>query len=64
MSSPPGGWRSLKVTGQTPPPCSSFTLTELGEKRAAMFGGLDGSSMLNHLFLVELGRHSVVGVFT
>ena len=62
MSSPPGGWSSLKVTGQAPLPCSHFTLTTVGEKRAAMFGGWDGWSEFNHLFIVELGRHSVVSV--
>ena len=60
MSSPPGGWSSLKVIGQTPPPCSWFTLTKVGEKRAAMYGGWDGTDKFNHLFIVELGRHSVV----
>ena len=64
MSSPPGEWSSLKVTGQAPLPCSDFTLTTVGEKRAAMYGGWDGSSKFNHLFIVELGRHSVVSVFT
>ena len=60
MLSPPGGWSSLKVTGQAPLPCSHFTLTTVGEKRAAMYGGYDGSNT----FIVELGRHSVVSVFT
>ena len=64
MSSLPGGWSSLKVTGQVPPPCSDFTLTTVGEKRAAMYGGWDGSNWFNHLFIVELGRHSVVSVIT
>ena len=64
MSTSPGGWNSLKVTGQAPPPCSSFTLTTIGEKRAAMYGGSDGSNKFNHLFIVELGRYSVVSMFT
>ena len=64
MSSPLGGWSSLKVTGQAPPPCSDFTLTTVGEKRAAMYGGYDGSIKFNHLFIVKLGRHSVVRVIT
>ena len=64
MSSPPGGWSSLKVTGQAPPPCSHFTLTTVGEKMAAMYGGWDRINKFNHLFIVELGRHSVVRVFT
>ena len=64
MSSPPGEWSSLGVTGQAPPPCSFFTLTTVGEKRAAMFGGYNGSDTFSHLFIVELGRHSVVSVIT
>ena len=64
MSSPPGRWSSLEVTGQGPPPCSHFTLTAVGEKRAAMYGGNDGSNKFNHLFIVELERHSVVSVIT
>ena len=62
MSSPPGEWSSLKVTGQAPPPCCDFTLTTVGEKRAAMFGGWNGSNRFNHLFIVELERHTVVSV--
>ena len=42
----------------------NFTLTTVGEKRAAMYGGWDGSLCFNDLFIVELGRHSVVSVFT
>ena len=60
----PGGWSSLTVTGQGPLPCSNFTLTKVGEKKAAMYGGYDGSCKLNHLFIVELERHSVVSVVT
>ena len=60
----PGGWSSPKVTGQAPPPCTHFTLTTVGEKRAAMYGGWDGPNRFNHLFIVELGKHSVVGVVT
>ena len=52
------------VTGQVPLPCFDFTLTTVGEKRAAMFGGDDRSNKFNDLFIVELGRHSVVSVFT
>ena len=29
-----------------------------------MYGGYDGSNKFNHLFIVELGRHSVVSVIT
>ena len=62
MSSPPGGWTSLNITGQAPPPCANFTLTTIGEKRAALYGGDDESYHFDHLFIVELGRHSVVSV--
>ena len=64
ISSPPGEWSSLEVTGQAPPPSAYFTLTTVGEKRAAMYGGRNGSNMFNHLFIVKLGRHSVVSVIT
>ena len=44
MSSPPAGeWSSPRVTGQPPPPpCSQLTLTPVGERRAALFGGSIG----------------------
>ena len=49
------------MTGQTPPPCSLFTLAAQGEKRAAMFaGGTGPGTRSDDLFIVELGRHSVV----
>ena len=62
MSSSTDEWSSLKFTGQAPPPCSLFTLTTVGEKRAAMYGGWDGWDKFNHLLVVELGRHSVVSI--
>ena len=64
MSSLPGRWSSLNVIGQGPPPCFRFTLTTIGEKRAAMYGGRDELNIFNHLFIAELERHSVVSVFT
>ena len=64
ISSPPDGWSSPVVTGQAPPSYSSFTLTIVGGKRAAMFGGITQS--LNHysddFYIVDLKRHSVVSV--
>ena len=62
MSSLPGRWSSFEVTGQAPPPCSCFTLTIAGEKRAALYGGVDGLSTFSHMFIAEIGRHSVVSV--
>ena len=55
----PGEWSSPNVTGQSPPPCSSFSLTQVGERRAALFGGWSDSRAL---FVVELSRHTVVSV--
>ena len=51
-------------TGQaTSPNVVSFTLTTVGEKRAAMFGGFTQSSdYSNDLYIVDLKRHSVVSV--
>ena len=64
MSSPPAGeWSSPNITGQPPPPCSSFTLTPVGERRAALFGGLSGSGAVSDdLFIVDLSRDTVVSV--
>ena len=58
----PGEWSSPNITGQPPPPWNSFTLTQVGERRAALFGGLSGSATLSDLFVVELSRHTVVSV--
>ena len=64
MSSPPAGeWSSPRVTGQPPPPCSSFTLTQVGERRAALVGGIIGSEAVSDdLLIVELTKHTVVSV--
>ena len=64
MSSPPvGEWSSPNITGQPPPPCCSFTLTPVGERRAALFGGLNGSGdTSDDLLIVELSRDTVVSV--
>ena len=62
MSSPPAGeWSSPNITGQPPPPCSDFTLTPVGERRAALFGGISGS-VSDDLFIVDLSRDTVVSV--
>ena len=63
MSSPPAGeWSSPNITGQPPPPCSSFILTPVGERRAALFGGWSGSGASDDLFIVDLSRDTVVSV--
>ena len=63
-SSPPAGeWSSPNITGQPPTPCSSFSLTPVGERRAALFGGVNGSAAISDdLFIVDLSRDTVVSV--
>ena len=63
MSSPPAGeWSSPNITGQPPPPLSYFTLTPVGERLAALFGGWTGSGSSDDLLIVELSRDTVVSV--
>ena len=62
MSSPPGEWSSPNVTGQPPPPCHCFTLTPVGERRAALFGGSCGSVAVSDLIIIDLSRDTVVSV--
>ena len=63
MSSPPAGeWSPPNVTGQPPPPCYSSTLTPVGERRAALFGGWSGSGAISDMFIVDLSRDTVVSV--
>ena len=63
ISSLPDGWSSPAVTGQAPPPCYDFTLTTVGGKRAAIFGGSSPlNTFSNDFYIVDLKRHSVVSV--
>ena len=64
ISSPPAGeLSSPSITGQSPPPSSSFTLTPVGERRAALFGGWNGSGAVSDdLFIVDLSRDTVVSI--
>ena len=64
MSSPPAGeWSSPNITGQPPPPLSHFTLTPVGERKAALFGGVGGpGAFSDDLLIIELSRDTVVSV--
>ena len=63
MSSTLGEWSSPRVIGQPLPPCSDFTLTPVGERRAALFGGRTGPGVVSDdLLIVELTKHTVVSV--
>ena len=55
-------WSSPQVTGPAPPPCNRFTITTVGDKRAYLFGGWSGLTVLDDLFFLALGRHSVVSL--
>ena len=58
----PGKWSSPFITGKpySSSPFTLSTLTQVGERRAALFGGLGKSGVLSDLFVVELSRHTVV----
>ena len=64
LSPPLGKWSSPKITGQPPPPCDSFTLTPIDERRAALFGGRGarGSEGSDDLLIVKLTRDTVVSL--
>ena len=57
-----GEWSSPEVTGQPPPPCDDFTLTPVGERRAALFGGDIGPELAvsDDLLIVELTQYKTV----
>ena len=58
-----GEWRTPNITGQTPYPVDDCTLTPVGERRAALFGGRSGSrDVSDELLIVELSRDTVVSV--
>ncbi len=54
-------WSSPEISGTSPPPCSSFTLTMIDEKRALLFGGyVPGRGKNNDIYLLDL--KSMVGI--
>ena len=58
-----GEWSSPSITGQLPPLHESSTLTPVGERRAALFGGRNGSGAFSDdMLIVELSRKTVVSV--
>ena len=58
-----GEWSSPIITGQPPPPCSSFTLTLVSTRKAALFGGRIESGASDDLLIVELSRDTVVSTY-
>lgn len=52
----------MKVTGDRPPPCHSFTLTMISRTKAVLFGGLEAETnqCLKDVYVAELTKESVV----
>uniref|UniRef100_A0A1X7SKJ7 Uncharacterized protein n=1 Tax=Amphimedon queenslandica TaxID=400682 RepID=A0A1X7SKJ7_AMPQE len=52
-------WISPVVTGDRPPPISSFTLTPVTNNTAVMFGGATDNGNSNKLYMITFTRTSV-----
>ena len=50
----PDEWSSPNITGQSPPPNFQFTLTQIDDREAAMFGGRNGTVVYSDLLIVKL----------
>ena len=50
----PDEWSSPNVIGQPPPPNFQFTLTQIDDRKAAMFGGRNGTAIYSDLLIVKL----------
>ena len=57
-----GEWITPKVTGERPPPCAGFSLTQISENSALFYGGLnpDNGECIPDVYIVEMTRESVV----
>ena len=57
-----GEWITPKVTGERPPPCAGFSLTQISETSALFYGGLnpDNGECTPDVYIVEMTRGSVV----
>ena len=54
-------WISPQVLGESPPPCSGFTFTSIGDNRAVMFGGYQsGKGRSDDVYIAEMTKNSVV----
>ena len=53
-------WISPVVTGDRPPPISSFTLTPVTNNTAVMFGGTTANGVSNKLYMISFTKTSVV----
>lgn len=57
-----GSWLLPTVIGEAPPPCDAFTLTSIGENKAAMYGGGTAKCLerLSELYLLEMESKQMV----
>ena len=49
-----GVWSCSVTTGDRPPPCSHFTFTAIDDRRAVVFGGFNGESKINTVYIIDL----------
>lgn len=54
-------WITPEVKGERPPPCAGFTLTQITQNSALLYGGVDSTSgqCLNDTYIVELSKASI-----
>ena len=57
-----GKWSSPNVTGDRPPPTSSFALTSITNDSAILFGGATPNRPSNKAYIVNFSHTSVVSV--
>ena len=50
----PDKWSSPNIIGQPPPPNFQFTLTQIDDMEAAMFGGRNGTTIYSDLLIIKL----------
>ena len=55
-----GQWIIPEITGECPPPCSSFTLTSLPNNRALLFGGSTPNGSINTVYIAQCTKTAVV----
>ena len=62
MLSISGQWISPIVSGDCPPPCSSFTLTSLTDNTFLMFGGYTPDDLTNAVYIGNCTQSTIVSI--
>ena len=55
-----GEWIAPTVTGDRPPPISEFTLTQVTNNSAVLFGGGTTNGASNNVYIIEFADTTVV----